>query len=222
MGCCLRKQQHSGDPSKQQIDFPVTVHVYSLINEQGNFLLTAMTGGGVYHSGTEINNYEYAFGGFAENELLENGEPRPERAGRSGVWKQKPKELPPQMRAATHYRAIEMGTVRCSKEQLNGKLAKLSREWKAIDYDVLQKNCNHFTHTLCEVLEVQAPPPWINELADRGVSVARVIGNISSVIGRMSQSASQGPSPEKTSAPSPASPRSSAQSDVGAASEESP
>mmetsp|Transcript_31322 Transcript_31322/g.57425 ORF Transcript_31322/g.57425 Transcript_31322/m.57425 type:complete len:241 (+) Transcript_31322:126-848(+) len=193
MGCCLRKQHTQAVSGDQKQAFAVKVHVYSLINDQGNFLLTAVAGGGVYHSGTEVAGKEYAYGGFTLQELTPNGEPLPDRMDRSGVWVQQPLVVPPQMSGARYKCGIDMGVARLTELELKHKLVKLSRTWKAIDYDVLQKNCNHFTTQLCEVLQVDAPPAWINDLADKGVSMARVLGNLGSAFNVLSPSPSMRP-----------------------------
>mmetsp|Transcript_38466 Transcript_38466/g.86487 ORF Transcript_38466/g.86487 Transcript_38466/m.86487 type:complete len:241 (+) Transcript_38466:124-846(+) len=189
MGCCLRKRAPAVSGEQKQA-FAVKVHVYSLINDQGNYLLTAVAGGGVYHSGTEVGGKEYAYGGLTLQELTPAGDPLPHRADRSGVWVQEPLVVPPQMSGARYKCGIDVGIARLSELELKQKLVKLSRTWKAIDYDVLEKNCNHFTSTLCAVLQVDEPPSWINDLADKGVSMARVLGSLGSAFTVLSPSPS--------------------------------
>merc|ERR1719352_231569 len=74
--------------------------------------------------------------------------------------------------------SLEMGILRTTTSDLARRLSKLRREWKACDYDVLSRNCNHFSFAACAALEVKSPPEWLNELAGKANAAAEAIDGV--------------------------------------------
>ena len=90
----------------------------------------------------------------------------------SGVWEQRPTELPPSFEGATVKETVEVGTARLSPHDLAQLLARMRRDWRGVDYDLMRKNCNHFARALCSELGVDGPPEYVNRLANTGRSMA--------------------------------------------------
>lgn len=157
-------------------DFPVSVNVYDLLGGPGATLVQAITSCGCYHSGVEVGGVEYSYGAVMENP---SGEPLP--ADLTGMWSQKPRQLPADfaLSSARFREAIQVGTLRCTRIELRRKIKALELEWLAADYDVLRRNCNHFAARACEVFETKAPPAWVNQLAEKGDELSAVIGRLS-------------------------------------------
>lgn len=157
--------------SERKLDFDIIVHVYNLINTRGNRLVEAIVGSGIYHSGIEIDGVEYAFGCLAPGMV--------DDARYTGVWVQQPGTLPPDWASSVeHEVALPMGSLRCSRMEVYRRIRRLRSEWRAADYDILGKNCNHFVAYACNVFEVSPPPQWINQLADIGTTVSKGISRM--------------------------------------------
>jgi len=86
---------------------PVRLNVYDLPDAPG----TNVIGLGVYHSGTEIDGWEYAFGQVST-------------PGRTGVWENRPKMAG----AFTYNRTVEMGNTAMSKEEVTHSSACMRRK----------------------------------------------------------------------------------------------
>eukprot|EP00913_Durusdinium_trenchii_P011169 g10490.t1 len=50
-------------------------------------------------------------------------------------------------------------------------LTTLAQDWRGSDYDVLNRNCCHFSDALCRHLEVGPIPCWVTNLAGAGAKV---------------------------------------------------
>ncbi|CAI5463899.1 unnamed protein product [Closterium sp. Yama58-4] len=61
--------------------------------------------------------------------------------------------------------AIPVGTTTLSPLQVRSIVQQLACSYTGISYQIISRNCNHFTSDLCRLLVDQAPPPWINRLA---------------------------------------------------------
>ena len=151
-------------------EYTVRVHVYRLMSDTGGSLLTLMesSGFGVFHTGVEVNGTEYAFG------ASDSG---------SGVWAQRPTQLPPHFAGATLKESVIVGTCVCSPQQLRRIIATLRREWPATSYSLVSRNCNHFSAAMCEALGVSPPPQYANRLASTGQQVAAVASSAMGMLG---------------------------------------
>mmetsp|Transcript_115581 Transcript_115581/g.331806 ORF Transcript_115581/g.331806 Transcript_115581/m.331806 type:complete len:355 (-) Transcript_115581:288-1352(-) len=121
------------------------------------------TGGqhAVYHSGVEVLGAEYVFGG---------GD-----TAFSGVSAQRPR-VPPSGSGWNFYQSVEVGTSRASREEIQRCIAELRSEFPASSYDLLARNCNHFSDALCKRLCGQSIPTWINRAAGLGAAVRGAVG----------------------------------------------
>ena len=142
--------------------YRVVINVYTL-EGTGFFGAAELAfGGKVYHSGIEIDGAEYAFGGGTTARRA------------TGVWSQPPRKPPfPNSQFVT---SLDMGeSAPVSLSELIPTVAH-DPAWRRGQYNIVDKNCHHFTTEMCARLGVAAPPPWLNALATSAKSSARMIG----------------------------------------------
>merc|ERR1719188_1538571 len=58
-----------------------------------------------------------------------------------------------------------------SHAELRKLIKVLEKEWPAHHYDIVSKNCCHFSNELCQRLRVGQIPEWVNRLATAGIIV---------------------------------------------------
>jgi hypothetical protein len=108
---------------------PVVLNVY-IINEDSLINSLGIT---LYHTAIEYDNTEYAFGSLDE-------------VDRSGVYDIKPMSFD----EGTFVESINLGTA--SRRQFFVKLEKLKLLYLGTSYNLLTKNCNHFTNDFIRLL----------------------------------------------------------------------
>lgn len=133
----------------------VKLHIYDVsgtrIVEEANKLFRTL-GTGAFHAAVEVFGKEWSFG------FCEKG---------SGVFQCEPKQC-----SQHKYReSINMGDTDMTEEELTGVMDKLQAEWQGCDYDLLRKNCCHFSTELCRALHVQDVPKWVTNLAGAGATL---------------------------------------------------
>lgn len=111
------------------------------------------------HSGVVINGKEYAYGGH-------------EQRGMTGVYWTKPKTEPP---GGTFKSEILHGFTLRSHDEIESILKEASETFQGTAYNLLNKNCNHFTQYLCEKLTGRSGPAWLNRAASIGVALPCVV-----------------------------------------------
>mmetsp|Transcript_33071 Transcript_33071/g.29309 ORF Transcript_33071/g.29309 Transcript_33071/m.29309 type:complete len:186 (-) Transcript_33071:34-591(-) len=129
------------------MSYKIMLNVYDL--SPANKYLYSI-GLGFYHTGIEINGKEYSFGGS------------PEMAG-TGIFDNEPLSLDPE----TFRTSLEMGTIR-SMSDFYRVLEELKMDFQAKDYNVVRKNCNHFSEQLSRKLLDRGIPGYINRMAKMG------------------------------------------------------
>lgn len=116
-------------------------------------------GTSLLHSGVVINGKEYAYGGH-------------DRPGLTGVYWTKPKTEPP---GGTFKTEILHGFTFATQQEIEAILDNVSHEFLGTTYNLLTKNCNHFTAELCKQLTGQPSPGWLNRAASIGVALPCVV-----------------------------------------------
>ena len=105
-------------------------------------------GFGLYHTGVEIMGTEYTF------------------ASGAGIFNATPKYAP----GAIFREQIELGIYDGTTIELNKVLDELRNgKFGPNDYNIVERNCNHFANTLCYKLLNKQIPGYINRLADIGM-----------------------------------------------------
>ena len=174
-----------GSGSSKAREYEVTVHVYRLIGDTNVSSLMDSAGFGAFHSGVEVGGREYSFGGGGDD-----GAGSMQTASATGVWSQPPRQLPPSFTGASYKESVAVGVAVLTPAELKSVLSRLRREWPGAEHDLLRRNCNHFTAAACAALGVEAPPQYINRLANAGAraagtvaSMARTAGTVMSMMG---------------------------------------
>jgi deubiquitinase DESI2 len=109
---------------------------------------------GMYHTGVEVLGSEYTF------------------ASQAGVFHHQPKEVP----QATFREQIYMGDFDGGHLELKNIVDAIGvDQFGPNDYNILNRNCNHFASTLCLRLVRKSTPAYINRLADIGSCFSSLI-----------------------------------------------
>lgn len=148
---------------------PIKLHIYRLTNVVLDAALYALLGGGIYHTGVEVDGVEYAFGSHAEST--------------TGVWMQEPQKLPDGFanNQAVLIRTLEVAKTHVPPRSLRRLIVELMQAWPGSSYDVLRRNCNHFSAAMiATVLEVEDGmhfiPSWVNRAATESGDIMRLFG----------------------------------------------
>ena len=117
-----------GNSQPQSACFPVKINVYNLAGGEGaDAIMKAVAGGGIYHTGVEVDGVEYAYGGGSGKG--------------SGVWAQKPYKLPACFGGATFKEAISIGVSEpLTRQELHTIMHQMAREWRMCHYNMLTRN----------------------------------------------------------------------------------
>ncbi|KAK9280125.1 hypothetical protein L1049_013812 [Liquidambar formosana] len=126
---------------------PVYLNVYDLtpINGYAYWL-----GLGIYHSGVQVHNVEYAFGAHEHST--------------TGIFEVEPKQCP----GFTFRKSILIGRTDLGPKDVRTFMEKLSEEYSGNTYHLITKNCNHFCNDVCVRLTGKPIPSWVNRLARLG------------------------------------------------------
>lgn len=123
----------------------IRVNVYDMVDHNRYW---HWAGVGIYHSGVEILGKEYLFGGHASS--------------RTGVFFTTPR----QPIARTVFRdSIVVGKTRKTRAEIEEIIERISEEFSGNSYNLITRNCNHFSDELCKYLCDNKIPGWINRLA---------------------------------------------------------
>ncbi|KAK1829844.1 DUF862-domain-containing protein [Podospora conica] len=137
----------------------VTIHVYDLL-PPGRLASTLwFLGTSLLHSAVVINGREYAYGGHDE-------------PGRTGVYWTSPKVEPP---GGTFRCEILHGFTLAAASEIDDIIREVSDEFLGTSYNLLTKNCNHFTSHLCRRLTSRPGPAWLNRAATIGEALPCVV-----------------------------------------------
>jgi hypothetical protein len=90
----------------------------------------------------------------------------------TGVYWTKPKSEPP---GGTFRCEVLQGFTLAPQNEIDIIITKASEDFQGISYNILTKNCNHFTSYLCEKLTGQPGPGWLNRAASIGVALPCVV-----------------------------------------------
>lgn len=152
-----RSRSHRSTLSLQKTE--IIIHVYDLL-PPGRFSNVLWTiGTPLLHSGVVINGKEYAFGGH-------------DQPGMTGVYWTNPRTEPP---GGTFRCEILHGFTLATEAEVTDIIRTASEEFQGPAYNLLTRNCNHFTAYLCLKLTGRPGPGWLNRAASIGVALPCVV-----------------------------------------------
>ncbi|MCO5599495.1 hypothetical protein L7F22_053599 [Adiantum nelumboides] len=134
---------------------PIYLNVYDLTT-LNNYLY--WFGLGIFHSAVEINGIEYAYGAHD--------------MPTSGIFQVEPRSCP----GFVFRRSILLGTTELSPPEFWDVMDELAILYTGDSYNLLTKNCNHFTSDLCVRLTKRSSPAWVNRLASLGDGEKGLLG----------------------------------------------
>ncbi|CAO2650516.1 Nn.00g018080.m01.CDS01 [Neocucurbitaria sp. VM-36] len=137
----------------------VIINIYDLLPPGKVSTVLWAIGSSLLHSGVVIGDKEYAYGGHDRRNL-------------TGVYWTKPGQEPP---GGTFKQAVLHGFSFRPAEELEAIIQEASVEFQGTSYNLLTKNCNHFTSYLCEKLTGRPAPSWLNRAASIGVALPCVV-----------------------------------------------
>jgi len=126
----------------------VFVNIYDMYS-MNNY--TAALGVGIYHCGIEVHGVEYGYGGH----------PFPF----SGIFEMIPKDSEELGESFRFKETIQIGKTDFNKQEIEQMVTLLGRDFRGIDYHLMNKNCNSFSSKFSKLICGEDIPPWVNRLA---------------------------------------------------------
>lgn len=106
---------------------------------------------GAYHTGVEVYGREWSFGMTFDD------------------WSTGVTWNPPAVNPDHSFReTLSMGYTPLSPEQVWQVIEEMKPVWRGCTYNLLTRNCHHFSDTFCRRLGVGGVPDWVNDLAKTG------------------------------------------------------
>lgn len=141
----------------------VTLHIYNVGTSRRWSTLNALLGSfgtGAFHCGVEIYGAEWSYADVAGV---------PSRVGLTGIFVCGPRKC----EGHTYCQSLEMGTTHTSEYEVLRCTRLMEKEWTALKYDLLHRNCCHFCSEFCRRLSVGDIPDWVTALAGMGAAVEK-------------------------------------------------
>ncbi|KAK4235520.1 hypothetical protein C8A03DRAFT_46368 [Achaetomium macrosporum] len=137
----------------------ILINVYDLLPPGRIASILWHIGTSLLHSGVVINGKEYAYGGH-------------DQPGVTGVYWTKPKTEPP---GGTFRCEYLHGFTLAPQNEIDAIVREASEAFLGTAYNLLTKNCNHFTSYLCERLTGKPAPGFLNRAASIGMALPCVV-----------------------------------------------
>jgi len=100
---------------------------------------------------------------------------------------QRPK-VPPPGTGWTFYQSVDVAPLQKSRGEVETILRDLKVEFSSGSYDLVSKNCNHFSEAMCQRICSKSIPSWVNAAASVGNSLG-IGGLIRNAMGQAAPSA---------------------------------
>jgi len=146
----------------------VTMNVYDVSTDfkvQTVNGILCMLGSGAYHVAIEVFGLEWSFG------YCEEG---------TGVFRSAPRAC-----QAHHYRSSQvLGAVQKTRHDVEELLRVMSAEWRGNDYDLLRRNCCHFSDAFSQRLGSGPLPSWVLSAAKLGAGLDDRYGKLQEVVAK--------------------------------------
>mmetsp|Transcript_143179 Transcript_143179/g.373099 ORF Transcript_143179/g.373099 Transcript_143179/m.373099 type:complete len:246 (+) Transcript_143179:110-847(+) len=135
---------------------PVRLHIYD-VGTSGevkmiNRVLRPL-GAGAFHCGVEVFGLEWSYGDYEQG---------------TGVFNCRPQCC----EGHTYSESVNMGKTSMLEAEFKARMKMMEVRWLGKDYDLLKKNCCHFSDEVLTLLNVACIPAWVTKLANAGAAVA--------------------------------------------------
>ncbi|CAI9100205.1 OLC1v1037150C1 [Oldenlandia corymbosa var. corymbosa] len=140
-------ERGGGGDADRNSDTPVILNVYDL-TPLNNYSI--WFGFGIFHSGIEVHGMEYGFG--AHDYPI------------SGVFEVEPKSCP----GFVYRTSVSLGKIDMPPSEFRTFIESVASEYHGDTYNLISKNCNHFTDDMARRLLGKGIPGWVNRLAHAG------------------------------------------------------
>ncbi|RKF56423.1 DeSI-like protein sdu1 [Erysiphe neolycopersici] len=137
----------------------IAINIYDLLPPGKLSSILWACGSALLHSGVVINDREYAYGGHHSQ-------------GVTGIYYTPPRSIPP---GGTFRCEILHGFTIRSPSEIDSIIKEASELFQGTSYNILSKNCNHFTSFLLEKLTNRPGPAWLNRAASIGLALPCVV-----------------------------------------------
>merc|ERR1712048_431720 len=111
------------------------------VGPQVNHALMQTVGVGAFHCGVEVYAQEWSFGGGKGPGIFSN--------------------CPRQNHEHIYKESIRMGVTSMSRQEVGNLINQLREHWVSSEYDLLYRNCCHFSNTFCRQLGVGPIPEYL-------------------------------------------------------------
>jgi hypothetical protein len=106
---------------------------------------------GIYHCGVEVNGVEFGYGGHPFSF--------------SGIFEMSPKDSDELGETFRYKETVEIGKTDFTKSEIDQIVMLLGRDFRGLDYHLINKNCNVFASKFSKTICGEDIPPWVNRLA---------------------------------------------------------
>lgn len=137
----------------------ISLNIYDLLPPGKLSSILWACGSALLHSGVVINDREYAYGGHFSK-------------GVTGIYYTAPRSVPP---GGTFRCEILHGFTIRSPSEIDSIIKEASEVFQGTSYNILSKNCNHFTCFLLEKLINRPGPAWLNRAASIALNLPCVV-----------------------------------------------
>eukprot|EP01006_Ploeotia_vitrea_P010802 TRINITY_DN2829_c0_g1_i1.p1 TRINITY_DN2829_c0_g1~~TRINITY_DN2829_c0_g1_i1.p1 ORF type:complete len:171 (+),score=67.88 TRINITY_DN2829_c0_g1_i1:84-596(+) len=148
---CTTREKHPEDEvqftEEEKKGEPVYLNVYDLM---GLNATTHPLGIGVYHTGVQVYGREYSYAGHYTTES-------------TGLRCSKPCDAS-WLHDAVFREHVLVGYTKFSADEVNAKFDALKDDFLGPDYNVLDRNCNHFTARFIKILTRRHLPAYVNRI----------------------------------------------------------
>lgn len=150
------------------VPHPVMLHIYDLSTDPDvkavNRVLRSALGTGAFHCGVEVYMKEWSF--------------RKAKHGTGVFW-----EFPRRCPGASYSDSIFMGNTLMSESEVLSLIQAMALDWQGKRYNILKRNCCHFSAALCKHLGAgETFPEWCLNLASTGNDIVEGVGVMASEV----------------------------------------